>query len=190
MWRCDVYQTLVLHLSQNKFSVSECLLPHFLKLGVTHFEIVVWRLTGAFCFLFHAEATPLAHVDAPFATFCTSWFLGMWPLFPLQWAAEGTRKETDRVGRSAWEVECVCAVHTATKIKLKDVNPICGRSTGTLVPDLLQRCYFDIGNVRCWGNREMIFKNRCVCLICRVRNGQRKAGDLTQETFVNSYRSF
>jgi len=123
------------------FSVSDCLLPHFLKLGVTHFEILVWRLTGAFCFLFHVEATPLADVYTPFATFCTSWFLGMWPLFPLQWAVEGTWKETDRLGRSVWEVECVGAAHTMTEFKLKDVNPICGLSTRTVVPDLLQRCY-------------------------------------------------
>jgi hypothetical protein len=68
------------------------------------------------------------------------------------------------VGRSAWEVKCVCAAHTTTKIMLKDVNLIFGLSTGTLVPDLLQRCRFDTGNVRCWGNREMIFKSRCVCL--------------------------
>jgi len=151
-------------------SVSKCLLPHFSKLGVTDSEILVWCLTRAFCFLFRVEATPLADVDTPFATFCTSWFLGMWPLFPLQWAVEGTWQGTGRVGRSAWEVERVCAAHTATKFTLKDVNPICVLSTKTLVPDLLHRCYFDTGNVKCWGYREMIFKTG-MCLICRVRNG-------------------
>jgi hypothetical protein len=93
------------------------------------------HLTRALCLLFHVEATPPAYVNTPFATFCTSWFLGMWPLFPLQWAVEGTRKETDRVGRSAWKVVCVGAAHTATDFKLKDVSPICGLSTRTLVSD-------------------------------------------------------
>ena len=138
-----------------------------------------------FCFLFHIEATPLAYVDTPFSTFCTSRFLGMWTFFPLQWAVEGTWKETDRVGRSAWEVECVCAAHTATKIKLKDVNLICGLSAGTLVPDLLQRCYFDTGNVRCLGNREMIFKNRRVSDMCckkwSTEGSRLEAGDILEQ---------
>jgi hypothetical protein len=131
------------------FSVSKCFLPYFSKLGLTYFVVPVWRLIGAFCFLFHVEATPLADVSTPFATFCTSWFLGMWPLFPLQWAAEGTWKGTDKLGRSAWEVECVGAAHVATEFKLGDVKPICGLSTRTLVPDLVQRCYFDTGNIKC-----------------------------------------
>jgi hypothetical protein len=148
-------------------SLSKCLLPRFSKLGVTRSEILVWCLTGAFCFLFHVEATPLADVDTPFATFCTSWFLGMWPLFLLQWAAEGTRQETDRVGRSAWEVERVCSAHTATKFKLKDVNPNCCLSTRTLVPDLIQRCYFDKVILRAEVT-EIWYSKTGMCLICRV----------------------
>ena len=142
------------------FSVSEHFLRHFPRVCVTHFEILVWRLTAAFCSLFCVEATPLARVHTPLATFCPSWFLGMWPLFSLQWAVEGTWKETDRLGRFAWKVGCICAAHTATKFKLKDNNRICVSSTRTLAPESFQRCYIDIGNVNAQVT-EMVFRNSC-----------------------------
>lgn len=82
------------------FSVSEFLLCHFLKLGMT-LQDTGLAFDCSFLSLFLIEATPLACVNTPFTTFCTSWFLGMWPLLPLQRAVEGTWEETDRLGRSA-----------------------------------------------------------------------------------------